>query len=296
MTPPKPENAMATPTTTTSTPADDFADRPRLPGIDRRAPMPMYHQLKRRISEDIGRLGMRPGDLLPGEHKLCEQFGVSRTVVRQALLQLEHQGVIERVKGKGTFVAHRKVPESLVHTLTGLYEEVEARGGHVHSDVRRQESLPADDEVADALGVAPGTPVVVIERLRYVDDEPWSWTTTYLPYEVGNLVLHADLREQSLYALLATHGIRAVRGVRSAEAASADAAQAALLGVDVGQALLVLRSVAYDEHDRPMEYFDAYHRGDRSRFEFHLGASAAGQGAASLRPTGPREQEPPLRA
>ena len=263
-----------------------LAGQPDSLNIDRRAPVPMYHQLKRRIIDDISRLEMRPGDLLPGEHKLCEQFGVSRTVVRQALSQLEHQGVIERVKGKGTFVAHQKTPESLVHTLTGLYEEMAARGGHVRSEVRRQEVVPADDEVADALGVAPGAPVVVIERLRFVNDEPWSWTTTYLPHEVGVLVLQDDLRDQSLYALLAAHGVRAVRGVRSAEAASADEEQAALLRVSPGQALLVLRSVGYDENDRTMEYFVAYHRGDRSRFEFQLRASSTDESTASLHHTG----------
>lgn len=255
-------------------------------GLDRRSPMPMYHQLKHRIIEDIARLGLHPGDVLPGEYKLCEQFGVSRTVVRQALSQLEHQGVIERVKGKGTFVAHRKTPESLVHTLTGLYEEVASRGGHVHSDVRRQELVPADDEVADALGVAPATPVVMIERLRYVNNEPWSWTTTYLPQAVGVLVLNDDLSDQSLYALLATHNIRARRGVRSAEAASANDEQGALLGIATGQALLVLRSVGYDENDRPMEFFVAYHRGDRSRFEFQLTASSSDQSNGLLRHTG----------
>ena len=150
--------------------------------IDRRSPLPMYHQLKQRIIEDIARLGLHPGDVLPGEHRLCEQFGVSRTVVRQALLQLEHQGVIDRVKGKGTFVARPKTPESLVHTLTGLYEEVTARGGRVRSEVRQQEFIPASDEVASALDVAPGSRVLVIERLRFVDDEPWSWTTTRITF------------------------------------------------------------------------------------------------------------------
>jgi len=253
----------------------------------------MYHQLKRRIIDDIARQGLRSGDLLPGEHRLCEKFNVSRTVVRQALSQLENQGIIVRVKGKGTFVAHQKVPESLVHTLTGLYEEVAARGGHVHSEVRRQEVILADDDVADSLGVAPQSPVIVIERLRYVDDEPWSWTTTYLPHDIGLLVLHEDLRDRSLYALLATHGIRAVRGVRSAEAVSANRAQGALLKVGAGQALLVLRSISYDEQQQPMEYFIAYHRGDRSRFEFQLSASSATQSTAALRHTGSASESGP---
>jgi GntR family transcriptional regulator len=202
--------------------------------------------------------------------------------VRQALLQLEHQGVIDRVKGKGTFVAQRKTPETLAHTLTGLYEEVASRGGHVHSDVRRQEVVPADDVVADALELEPGEPVVLLERLRYVDGEPWSWTTTYLPLEVGRLVLHEDLREQSLYALLGSHGIRAVRGVRSAEAASADEEQGELLTVGAGAPLLVLTSVSFDASDRIMEYFIAYHRGDRSRFEFQLTASTTTANITSL--------------
>ncbi|MCU1582402.1 MAG: GntR family transcriptional regulator, N-acetylglucosamine utilization regulator [Microbacteriaceae bacterium] len=255
-------------------------------GIERRAPVPMYHQLKRRIVDEIARLGLQPGDLLPGEHRLCEQFGVSRTVVRQALQQLEHQGVIDRVKGKGTFVARPKVPESLAHTLTGLYEEVAARGGHVHSNVRRQEIIPADHEIAEALDVEPESDVVVIERLRFVDGEPWSLTTTYLPLAVGVSVLHEDLSDQSLYALLAENGVRAVRGVRSAEAVSADEIQGRLLAIGEGQALLVLRSVSFDEHDRPMEFFVAYHRGDRSRFEFQLRSTAPSQGSASLRHTG----------
>jgi len=253
--------------------------------IDRMGPVPMYHQLRNRIIDDITRLGLKPGDLLPGEHRMCEQFGVSRTVVRQALAQLEHEGVIDRVKGKGTFVAHQKTAESLVHTLAGLYEEVASRGGHVHSDVRRQQVEPASSEVADALQVEVGSPVVVIERLRFVDGEPWSLTTTWLPEASGRLVLDVDLRDQSLYAALAAHGVRAVRGVRSAEAASANAQQGELLGVGEGNALLVLRSISFDENDLPMEFFIAYHRGDRSRFEFQLQASLTTGSTAELRHT-----------
>ncbi|MCU1571562.1 MAG: GntR family transcriptional regulator [Naasia sp.] len=251
--------------------------------IARQAATPMYHQLRHRIIDDIARRGLRPGDLLPSEHQLCERFGVSRTVVRQALLQLEHQGIIDRVKGKGTFVAQRKTPETLAHTLLGLYEEVAARGGHVHSDVLRQEIVEADEEIGDALAVDPGEPVVLLERLRHVDGEPWSWTRTYLPVDLGRLILEEDLRDRSLYALLAEHGVRAVRGVRSAEAASADAEQGRLLEVGTGGALLVLRSVSYDSHDRIMEYFIAYHRGDRSRFEFQLTASPARENTTALR-------------
>ncbi|UWF77354.1 GntR family transcriptional regulator [Microbacterium neungamense] len=238
--------------------------------IDRRSAAPMYDQLRRLIVDRIHSGELQPGDALPGEHRLCEQYGISRTVVRQALAQLEHEGLVERVKGKGTFVARPRTSESLVHTLEGLYDEVERRGGHVHSEVLRHERTVADAEVAAALEVPIGAPVVVLERLRYVDGEPWSLSTTWMPEEVGALTLGADLRESSLYRLLGEHGIHATHGVRSAEATVATHEQAQHLGVSAGSALLRLRSVSRDDRDRVIEFFLAHHRGDRSRFEFQL--------------------------
>lgn len=244
-------------------------------GIDRQSAVPMYDQLRHLIIDHIEQDGLQPGDPLPGEHRLCEQYGISRTVVRQALAQLEHEGLVERVKGKGTFVARPRTSESLVHTLVGLYDEVESRGGHVRSDVLRHETVPADAEVANALEVELGSPVVVLTRLRHVDDDAWSLSTTWMPDSVGSVTLGEDLRESSLYRLLAEHGFAATSGVRSAEATVATHEQAQLLGVSAGSALLRLRSVSRDAAGVPIEFFVAYHRGDRSRFEFQLGPEAS---------------------
>ena len=244
-------------------------------GIDRQSAAPMYDQLKQLIIDGITREKLGPGDLLPGEHRMCEQYGISRTVVRQALAQLEHEGIVERVKGKGTFVARPKTSESLVHTLAGLFEEVERRGGHVRSQILRHERVPASAEVAAALEVTPGDSVVALERLRLIDDEPWSLTTTWMPEDIGTVTFASDMSELSLYAVLADHGWHAVRGMRSAEATVASPEQARLLGMSAGSALLLLRSTSYSEAGRPMEHFVAYHRGDRSRFEFQLRATAS---------------------
>ncbi|WP_243229456.1 GntR family transcriptional regulator [Microbacterium sp. CIAB417] len=238
--------------------------------IDRHSAAPMYDQLRQLIIDGIARDGLQPGDPLPGEHRLCERYGISRTVVRQALAQLEHEGLVERVKGKGTFVSRPRTSESLVHTLVGLFDDVARRGGHVHSDVLRHEREEADDEVAAALDVPAGSPVVVLERLRHVDGEPWSLSTTWMPEAVGAVTLGVDLSEASLYRLLDEHGIHATHGVRSAEATVATHEQALHLGVSAGSALLRLRSISRDADDRPIEYFIAHHRGDRSRFEFQL--------------------------
>jgi GntR family transcriptional regulator len=148
----------------------------------------------------------------------------------------------------------------------------------VRSDVLRHELTQADAEVAAALEIAEGAPVVILTRLRHVDDDAWSLSTTWMPQDVGGITLGADLRDASLYALLADHGITATHGVRSAEATVATHEQAGLLGVSAGSALLRLRSVSRDGTGHPIEFFIAYHRGDRSRFEFQLGPDSA-QGA-----------------
>ena len=238
--------------------------------IDRQSSAPMYDQLRLLILNAIERTGLGPGDPLPSEHGLCEQYGVSRTVVRQALAQLEHEGRVERVKGKGTFVARPRTSEALAHTLIGLFDDVGSRGGHVRSTVLGHEISVADSDVAEALEIAPGSAVVLLKRLRYVDGEPWSLTTTWMPLDIGEPTLGVDFTERSLYRFLAATGVRAARGVRSAEAALATAEHAQHLGVPVAAALLRLRSVSRDEHDRPIEHFVAYHRGDRSRFEFEV--------------------------
>src|SRR5438105_2839120 len=72
--------------------------------IDRSSPVPFYYQLKQILLADIKRRQLSPGDRLSGDHELCEVYGVSRTVVRQALADLEADGVIERAKGRGTFI------------------------------------------------------------------------------------------------------------------------------------------------------------------------------------------------
>lgn len=240
-------------------------------GIDRTSLLPFYFQLKEKLLADISDRDLKPGDRLPGDHELCRTYGVSRTVVRQALSELESQGIIERIKGRGTFVAQPKIAEGLVQSLTGLFEDVAARGGHLRSQVRQLEEVPADEQMAADLNLEVGDPVVAIERLRFVDEEPWALTITHIPGRLVPGLVDEDLAEQSLYALLENkYGVRLVSGRRSVEAIVADTRLASSLGVIRGAAVLVLRSLSVGTDGQPVESFVAYHRGDRSRFEVEL--------------------------
>ena len=248
----------------------------RTTGIDRSSVIPYYHQLKSLVVQQIARDGLAPGARLPSDHQLCEQYGVSRTVARQALGELEFEGVLVREKGRGTFVAQPKSSQGLVQSLAGLYDDVASRGMTLRSEVRRLETIAAHGAIAADLQLPAGAPVVALERLRFIFGLPWVLVTTYLPAGlIGNLE-QEDLANGSLYEIMDRQGVRPVTGRRSIEARVASASLAKDLGLPRGGAVLFLASVGMDGTGRPVEVFHAFHRGDRTRFEVALSAQAGG--------------------
>ncbi len=239
--------------------------------IDRASYIPFYIQVMDALREAIGDGDLGPGDQLPGEPELCRIFDVSRTVIRQALKELELEGLILREKGRGTFVAEPKIEEGLFQELTGFHHDMTTRGYRPVSKVLKQEIVPAPKKVAAYLGLDPDTPVIQIDRLRFVDGEPIVLVTTYLPYALFPALVEVDLRDQSLYAYLeSAYGISIERGHRTLEAILANEYEAELLQVAKGAPLILLDSISFLADGTPIEYYHALHRGDRSRFEVEL--------------------------
>jgi len=239
--------------------------------IDRNSYIPFYIQVVDALSAHIEKDKILPGYKLPGEVELCSIFDVSRTVIRQALQVLENKGVIYREKGRGTFVAQPKIRERLFQELTGFYQDMMAKGHKPRSVVLKQEKVKVDPKVAAYLNLEPGADVIQIDRVRYVDQDPVVLVTTFIPYHLCPELLDVDLTERSLYAYLENeHGLFISRGRRFLEAVVAKKQEADLLDVEVGAPLIQLKSVSYLQDDQPIEYFHAFHRGDRSRFETEL--------------------------
>lgn len=233
--------------------------------------IPYYIQLMDILKAQIEEKKWLPGEQIPGEQDLCTLYNVSRTVVRQALLELELDGIITRRKGKGTFIAEPKIIEGLVQNLTGFYQDMIEKGLKPVTRVLHQFVVPASEKVAAYLKIPPGTEVIDIQRLRFINDEPIQLVTTYIPYHIFPPLADEDLTDCSLYAFLEKEGgIFIARGRRFIEAVLANETEAALLGVERGAPLLMLDSVSFDERGQPIEYYHAVHRGDRTRFEVEL--------------------------
>ncbi len=240
--------------------------------IDRESRVPYYVQLKAALEDHIEAGGWKPGDRIPGEPELCQIFGVSRTVVRQALNEMALQGIVVRQRGRGTFVAQPKISSrSLVQSVEGFYQDMAERGLKVVNEVLEQTMLPADPKVAAYLRVEPMEPVIKIVRLRFIQDEPIVLVTSYLPYELCRELINADLSQQSLYAFLEEHyELTIARGRRRIEATIASAHEAKLFHLPEGSALIKLESVSYLSDGTPIEYFDGLWRSDRARFEVEI--------------------------
>jgi GntR family transcriptional regulator len=239
------------------------------PAVDRQSYIPLYVQVKDALREAIERSS--PGSQLPGEPELCRLFDVSRTVIRQALRELEVEGLVLREKGRGTFVAEPKLREGLFEELTGFFEDMARKGHAPVSQVLTREIIPAGRGIADTLRLRPGAPVIHIDRLRFVAGEPIVLVATYLPHARVPELMNVDLTHRSLYEYLETaYGIVIARGRRTLEASAAGKHEADLLQVKRGAPLIVLDSVSYLEDGTPIEYYHALHRGDRSRFEVEL--------------------------
>lgn len=239
--------------------------------VDRNDYIPYYIQVKNALLAHIESGGWQPGDQLPGEPELGRMFGVSRTVIRQALKEMEHEGYIRREKGKGTFVDRPKISQGLAQKLTGFYRDMMERGEIPITKVLKQGLVPASSKVASRLQLEPDDQVIELQRLRGVGDEFFVIVTAYLPYTICPEVLHADFSKQSLYAFFEEElGLTITHGQRTLEAVKANDYEADLLQINKGDPLILLDSVVYLDDGRPIEYFRALHRGGRARFEVDL--------------------------
>jgi GntR family transcriptional regulator len=235
------------------------------------SPIPYYAQLKDILRERIDSGAWLPGYQLPSEADLCSLYSVSRTVVRQALQELEHEGRIRRRKGKGSFVANRKISEQLVQKLTGFYQDMVEQGHTPLTKVLSQRIVPAQSTIAAYLGLEPGAPLIEIVRLRSVQDVPIALDTTYIPQVLCPGLIDDDLTNQSLYSLLESkYHLHVARGRRIIQAVLADGLEAKLLEVARGAPLFRLDSISSLRNGQAVEYYMAYHRGDRSQFEVEL--------------------------
>src|SRR5690606_24474163 len=171
--------------------------------VDRSRPEPLWHQAEQTLRSLIANGTWPDGTQLPNEGRLCGLLGVSRITLRHALRNLEEAGLLRREHGRGTFVRSATVVAG-ARGLTSFTSEMQSLGLTVGTRVLDATTIPATEQIADAVKIAVGEPVLRLRRLRLGNDAPIGIQTAHLP---AALVpgLEADaMQVQSLYETLAT--------------------------------------------------------------------------------------------
>jgi GntR family transcriptional regulator len=234
--------------------------------------VPLYFQLARLLTEEISTGGRKPGDRLPSEPELGERFNVSRATVRLAIQRLESEGLLRRVRGRGTFVSDSRERSWLLQSTEGFFhEEVERLGFDVSSDVLRAEVAPLPHWATNALNLPDGTEGAILERLRRLDGRVALHVTDCLPIHLADAALSLEDSDGSLYDRLEEReGVTVYGGRRKLEAAHAQPELAQRLGVGTRSPLIFIESVAWDEDMQPFHCFHAWLRSDRIRIEVQV--------------------------
>ena len=220
---------------------------------------PKGEQLRAILEGLIQTLG--PGDALPSERELAERYDVARMTVRAEIARLAADGLVERVQGRGTFVAEARVAQAA--SLSSFTEDMRARGFVPGSRVLGQETVPADQVVAGRLGLAPGTPVLRIRRVRMADGEPMALEEAFLPIDRFGDLASTDLHEASLFEVLERSGARFPSADQRVVAVEIVGEDANLLRVAPGRAGLRFHTTLLDEDEQPLSYAWTLYRGDR---------------------------------
>jgi GntR family transcriptional regulator len=220
--------------------------------------VPKHEQLRARLTELAARLPA--GSPLPGERQLCVEHGVSRITVREAIGQLVSEGVLVRVRGKGTFVAERAA-RSRLH-LASFHEDMRRLGLRPSTVVLEVARTVPPARTGRALELGAHAKAWHVRRLRLADDQPMSVDDGWYP--AGLL---PDLDQQdltgSLYTLLSErYGCTIDRAEQTVRAADSLAETATLLGLPLGRPVLEFDRVSYSA-GRPVEHALSTYRGDR---------------------------------
>ena len=241
---------------------------------DRNSPVPLWVLV---LGDRRGRLAR--GEFtgrFPGDEELRETYGVSRHTVREAVRRLQAEGIIERGRGRGTFVTGAVIEQPL-GALYSLFRSVEAQG-YVQRSVVRYLEERRDEEAAKVLGRPPDEPLVYLERLRLADDQPIVLDCSWLPAALAGPLLRVDFTRTALYhELQAKCGLRPDAGWERLRPVLPTPEQRQLLGLDARTPALAIERMA-SSTAMPVEWRHGLVRADRFSYVARWAAQDLGAG------------------
>jgi GntR family transcriptional regulator len=239
--------------------------------IDPYAAVPKYFQLASILRQQIDNGEWQPREPIPSERQLEVIYNVSRTTIRQATDYLTRQGYLYREHGRGTFVSPPKLQKAMME-LTSFSEDLIKRGIRPGQIIRKISTVIPPASILQRLELAPGTPMLKLERIRLGNDVPIGLQISYLVLEPGQSITRAEMEEAgSLYKLLQEKfHIIPSEADETLEVTVATKEEAELLQIEEGAPLLLSERVLFAQNRRPVEFVKILYRGDRYQYYVRL--------------------------
>ncbi len=230
--------------------------------------MAYYLQVKDSIRRKIELGDLLPGEKLPSEKKLCDHFSVSRSVIRQSLIELSQEGFVYTQHGKGTFVADRKMNLAVKYFISGFGDSLIRQGMKVRNEVLVHEVIKATEKIVENLSsVEIGDKVLYFERVRFIDEVPLVYSKTHLPIKLFPEIEKMDMT-QSLYSnIKKAADIEIESGKVHFEAVSANEIESKIFNLPIGAPMLLNWARVYDKEGNQIEFTKSIFRGDLARIE-----------------------------
>jgi GntR family transcriptional regulator len=238
--------------------------------IDSRSKVPLYHQIVQNITDLIEEDKLAQGSMLPSEWELTNLYSVSRLTVRQALKDLEQNGLVTRRHGIGTFVSTPPTTQ-LTPSKMSFSQKMRQIGKKPSHRILSLERIVASKEVANMLQLPEKAPVIELVRVRFANEEPIMIETAYLPAERFPDLTEENLRDGSLYQFLSEHYSISISAVdQTLQPVLVKPRQATLLDVESGSPAILTKVIAYSRNNVPVEYSWSITGGEKCKFYFHF--------------------------
>lgn len=233
--------------------------------LDRSGTTPLYHQVAKKFEVAIRQGTLPPGSRIENEVSLADRLQLSRPTIRRAIQSLVDDGLIVRRRGIGSQVVHGQLTRGL--ELTSLYDDIRRKGARAETTVVKLEDAPVSGHVAQSLGLAPGTQVTEVVRVRYSDGVPMAVLHNWIPHSVGK-ISREELDSKGLYETLNERGLVPQVGKQRMSARKVSAHEAEQLDIESGAAVLTMERTAYDSMGHVIEHGEHIYRPDLFALEF----------------------------
>jgi len=234
------------------------------------APGSLYARIRDELRSMIVNGTYQPHQRLPSESDLIKSYGVSRITVRQALGELEKEGLLFKVAGKGMFASKPKPFQSLTR-LQGFAEAMSQQGHEIYNRVISFDFLPAPKDIAVRLGVPEGSSITEVRRVRHLNREPILFETLYVSSSIGERLIKEDLASRDIFLIEENdYGIPLGFADLAIDAVLADAQTAEFLQIAEASPILRVERLTHTEDGTPLNFEYLFCRADNFQFRLRI--------------------------